>query len=114
VVGDRTQFQQVIVNLSINSAQAMTQSGGRNILIRTMSGPEIVRCNIEDSGPGIDPAYLSRLFDSFFTTKDAGMGMGLPISRSIIAAHGGRIQVDNNSALSGARFSIVLPTNDAS
>jgi PAS domain S-box-containing protein len=114
VVGDRTQLQQVIVNLSINSAQAMAQSGGRNILIRTMSAPETVCCNIEDSGPGIDPAYLPRLFDSFFTTKDAGMGMGLPISRSIIAAHGGRIQADNNSALGGARFSIVLPTNDAS
>jgi PAS domain S-box-containing protein len=111
VIGDRTQLQQVFVNLSINSAQAMAQSGGRSILIRTMSAAETVCCSIEDSGPGIDPAQLPRLFDRFFTTKETGMGLGLSISQSIIEAHGGYIQADNNSALGGARFSIVLPAN---
>jgi C4-dicarboxylate-specific signal transduction histidine kinase len=111
VAGDRGQLQQVIVNLAINAVQAMARSGGRNILFRTLlPNPGTVCCTIEDSGPGIDPAYLPRLFDVFFTTKDTGMGMGLAISRSIIAAHDGHIEADNNSVLGGARFSISLPT----
>jgi signal transduction histidine kinase len=73
-----------------------------------------VTCVIADSGPGIDPADLPHLFDSFFTTKDAGMGMGLPISRSIIEAHDGHLRADNQSALGGARFSFDLPANGAS
>jgi PAS domain S-box-containing protein len=114
VFGDRIQLQQVIVNLAINGAHAMAQSGElrRIISIRTMlSDPETVSCIVEDSGPGIDPAHLPQLFDSFFTTKDAGMGMGLPICRSIIEAHDGEIRADNNSALGGARFSFALPAN---
>jgi PAS domain S-box-containing protein len=114
VFGDRIQLQQVIVNLAINGAHAMAQSGElrRIISIRTMlSDPETVSCIVEDSGPGIDPAHLPHLFDSFFTTKDAGMGMGLPICRSIIEAHDGEIRADNNSALGGARFSFALPAN---
>jgi C4-dicarboxylate-specific signal transduction histidine kinase len=114
IVGDRTQLQQVIVNLTVNAVQATAKSGGGSILIRTMlSGPETVCCTIEDSGPGVDSAHLPHLFDSFFTTKDAGMGMGLSISRSIIEAHGGWIRADNNSRLGGARFSFELPTNAA-
>lgn len=114
VLGDRTQLQQVVVNLGINAMQAMTQAASvrRSIAIRTTAaGPETVCCIIEDSGPGIDPAHLSHLFDSFFTTKDGGMGMGLPISRSIIEAHHGHIAADNNSALGGARFSFTLPAH---
>jgi signal transduction histidine kinase len=79
-----------------------------------LSDPETVCCSIEDSGPGIDPTHLPRLFDSFFTTKDSGMGMGLPICRSIIEAHGGSIRADNDSSLGGARFSFVLPARVAS
>jgi signal transduction histidine kinase len=63
--------------------------------------------------PGVDPAHLQRLFDSFFTTKDTGMGMGLPISRSIVEAHGGRILADNDSVLGGARFTFTLPLSVA-
>jgi PAS domain S-box-containing protein len=114
VVGDRTQLQQVIVNLAINAVQAMGQSGGHNILVRTtLSDPDMVCCAIEDSGPGIEPKNLPRLFESFFTTKDTGMGMGLPICRSIIEAHEGHIRADNDSALGGARFSFALPANGA-
>jgi C4-dicarboxylate-specific signal transduction histidine kinase len=112
--GDRTQLQQVVVNLAINAVQAMTQSGSlrRSISIQTMqSDRETVCCIVEDSGPGIDPKHLPRLFDSFFTTKDTGMGMGLPISRSIIEAHDGHIEADNNSSLGGARFRFYLPVN---
>src|SRR5467141_1292334 len=117
VTGDRTQLNQVIVNLVINAVQAMVQSatGRCSIFIRTvLSDPETVRCIIEDSGPGIDPTHLPHLFDSFFTTKDTGMGMGLSICRSIIEAHDGHIEADNMSALGGARFSFALPANRAS
>jgi signal transduction histidine kinase len=73
----------------------------------------MVRCSIEDDGPGIEPAHLPHVFSNFFTTKDSGMGMGLPISQSIIEAHGGRIGADNSSALGGARFAFTLPANVA-
>lgn len=100
------------MNLAINAVQAMAQSGGRNICVRTMlSNPETVCCMIEDSGAGIDSAHLPHLFESFFTTKDTGMGMGLPISRSIIEAHNGHIRADNESTLGDARFSFDLPAN---
>jgi signal transduction histidine kinase len=117
VTADRTQLQQVVVNLAINSVQAMAQSetAHRSIFIRTMlSEPDTVCCIVEDSGPGINPTHLPHLFDSFFTTKDTGMGMGLPISRSIIEAHNGHIRADNDSALGGARFSFDLPVNGSS
>jgi PAS domain S-box-containing protein len=116
IVGDRTQLQQVIVNLTINAVHAMTQlaPADRSISVRTMlSDPETVCCSIEDSGPGIDPKHLPRVFDSFFTTKDTGMGMGLAICQSIVEAHGGRIRADNGSALGGARFSFDLLTRHA-
>jgi signal transduction histidine kinase len=111
IVGDRIQLQQVIVNLAINAIQAMTQlaPADRRISVRTvLSDPETVCCNIEDSGPGIDPEYLPCLFDSFFTTKNNGTGMGLAICQSIVEAHGGSIRASNNSALGGARFSFDL------
>src|SRR5882762_4682886 len=114
VTGDRTQLNQVIVKLAINAVQALVQSdtARRSISIRTMpSDPETVCCVVEDSGPGIDPTHLPHLFDSFFTTKNTGMGMGLSICRSIIEAHDGHIEADNKSALGGARFSFALPAN---
>jgi signal transduction histidine kinase len=112
VLGDRTQLQQVIVNLVVNSMQAMaqTESPRRKITIRTVApDPATLRCTVEDCGPGIKPEDLTRLFESFFTTKADGMGMGLPICRSIIEAHGGRISADNEGVDGGARFSLTLP-----
>jgi C4-dicarboxylate-specific signal transduction histidine kinase len=114
VMVDRTQLQQVIVNLVINAVQAITISevGRRNIAIRTQQiDSETVCCIVEDSGPGIDAEHLPRLFDSFFTTKETGMGLGLPIARSIIEAHNGVIRADNKSALGGARLIIELPAS---
>ena len=113
VIGDRTQLHQVIVNLAVNAAQAMTQANAtrRTLLIRTApTGADKLTCTIEDSGPGIAPEHLDRLFDSYFTTKTAGMGMGLAISRSIIEQHGGQLRAENGSSLGGARFSFTLPT----
>ncbi|QOZ51527.1 PAS domain-containing sensor histidine kinase [Bradyrhizobium sp. CCBAU 53338] len=112
VLGDRTQLQQVIVNLAVNAMQAMVQSDchKRRITIRTaVADPAGVSCVVEDSGPGIDHDNFALLFDSFFTTKQHGMGMGLPICRSIIEAHGGCIRAENVSTSGGARFSFVLP-----
>ena len=117
VVADRTQLQQVIVNLAINAVQALAkaEAAERTIAIRTRRvDTETVCCIVEDSGPGIDPEHLPRLFDSFFTTKETGMGMGLPIAQSIIEAHNGRIRADPKSSLGGARFVFELPTAFAS
>jgi C4-dicarboxylate-specific signal transduction histidine kinase len=117
ITADRIQLQQVIVNLVINAAQAMAQAGTerRALLIQTkLSGADAVCCTFEDSGPGIGPGHLDGLFDRFFTTKEAGIGLGLPISRSIIEAHGGQIRADNKSVFGGARFSFLLPIADRS
>jgi PAS domain S-box-containing protein len=112
VLGDRTQLQQVLVNLMVNAIHAMArlETSRRMLVIRTtLSDPRTLCCTLEDSGPGIKPEHLDQLFDSFFTTKDAGMGLGLRISRSIIEAHGGYIRADNESAYGGARFSFTFP-----
>jgi PAS domain S-box-containing protein len=112
VLGDRTQLQQVIVNLAINAMQAMAQQHDRErrIAISTeVLDSRALRCTVEDNGPGIRPEYAGRLFESFFTTKDNGMGMGLPICRSIIEAHGGKISAGSADG-GGARFCFTLPT----
>jgi len=112
VLGDRTQLQQVIVNLAINAVQAMTQAGydDRRIVISTFT-PDAATlcCSVEDNGPGISAEHVDRLFESFFTTKDSGMGMGLPICRSIVEAHGGRIGAEGHGTIGGARFWFTLP-----
>jgi signal transduction histidine kinase len=88
---------------------ARSESAQRKLLIRTELSDHGISCSFEDSGPGIDPNDQGQLFRSFFTTKDTGMGMGLPVCRSIIEAHDGELRADNNSVLGGARFSFVLP-----
>jgi C4-dicarboxylate-specific signal transduction histidine kinase len=113
VLADRTLLHQLIVNLAVNAMQAMAQVGAaeRRITVRTTSPDQtVLRCSVEDSGPGIAPDHLSRLFESFFTTKQGGMGMGLSVCRSIVNAHGGLIEADNASIHGGARFSFTLPT----
>jgi len=81
-----------------------------NITIRTyLPDATGVTCFVEDSGPGLDESNMQRVFESFFTTKVNGMGMGLPICRSIIEMHGGEISADNASVHGGARFFFTLP-----
>lgn len=111
VTVDRIQLQQVIVNMAVNAIQAISAvpCERREVVLCTTDEGAQVRCSVEDSGPGIPVEGTGRIFESFFTTKDGGMGMGLPISRSIIEAHGGKMSADNGSRLGGARFSFVLP-----
>jgi two-component system sensor kinase FixL len=111
VIGDRIQLQQVVVNLLMNSVQAMAQGGGpaRRIDLRTNGdGDSGVVFTIRDTGPGIADENLDRIFESFFTTKDTGMGMGLAICRSIIVGHGGGITASNRPD-GGAQFQFSLP-----
>ena len=114
IQGDRVQLQQVILNLIINAVQAMSavSEGARELLIGTgedASGRVIVA--VQDSGPGLNPESFERLFDSFYTTKPGGMGMGLSICRSIVEAHGGRIWATPNAG-SGITVQFNLPIND--
>jgi signal transduction histidine kinase len=113
VLGDRMQLQQVLLNLIINAIQSMSgvHDCPRDLIIRcTSDAPnEGVLITVEDSGTGFDPSSGERIFDSMFTTKEGGMGMGLSISRSIIAAHGGRIWASPGKSV-GAIFHIVLPS----
>jgi two-component system sensor kinase FixL len=111
VIGDRIQLQQVVVNLLVNSVQAMAQAGGstRRIELRTgADGDGAVTFTIRDTGPGIAEANVDRIFDSFFTTKDTGMGIGLVICQSIIVGHGGNITASNHPD-GGAEFRFSLP-----
>jgi C4-dicarboxylate-specific signal transduction histidine kinase len=110
VVGDRIQLEQVIVNLMRNGFEAMRESEHepRRLTIRTaVDGRQIV-VDVCDSGVGIAPAAVERVFDRFFTTKPDGMGMGLPISQSIIENHGGTLWVTPN-ADRGSTFHFTLP-----
>jgi len=109
IVGDRVQLQQVIVNLLVNSIQAIDHGGGRRqIRLGAEAVTEGVSIWVHDSGPGIAPAHLASVFDGFFTTKDSGVGIGLAICQSIIAEHGGEISAANHPD-GGALFRIVLP-----
>ncbi|PAY09641.1 PAS domain-containing sensor histidine kinase [Bradyrhizobium sp. UFLA03-84] len=111
VMGDRIQLQQVIINLLVNSAQAIAQSGQPipRIEIQTSIDDDASAVfSISDNGPGIAAANLDRIFDRFFSTKDSGIGIGLAICQSIIAAHGGSISGSNRSS-GGAYFRFTLP-----
>src|ERR1700686_3160594 len=111
ILGDRIQLQQVMLNLIFNAVEAMSGSGdgSRELLIRTeQDGPVGVLVAVQDSGPGLKPESVDRLFDAFYTTKPDGMGMGLSICRSIIEAHGGRVWATANVPR-GAVFRFNLP-----
>ena len=110
---DRTLLQQVIVNLAVNAMQAMAhaQTASPKLTISTTSlDASSIELLVEDNGPGIASDNLDRLFDSFFTTKKTGMGMGLPICRTVVQSLGGSIYAGNNALGPGARFSVSLPT----
>jgi PAS domain S-box-containing protein len=107
---DRVQLQQVVLNLLLNAVEAMASSetGPRELLISTEQDHTGVLVAVRDSGPGIDPSRLDRVFDAFYTTKSSGTGMGLSICRSIIDAHGGRLWAEANEPR-GTIFQFTLP-----
>jgi PAS domain S-box-containing protein len=111
VEGDRVQLQQVILNLILNAVEAMgsVEAGPRELFISTeQDQTNGVLVAVRDSGPGIYPEHLERVFEAFYTTKSSGVGMGLSICRSIIDAHGGRLWADANEPR-GAVFQFTLP-----
>jgi PAS domain S-box-containing protein len=110
VEGDRVQLQQVVLNLILNAVEAIEaiEMGPRELLISTERGSTDVLVAVHDSGPGIDPTHLERVFEAFYTTKPTGTGMGLSICRSIVDAHGGRLWVEENEPR-GAVFRFTFP-----
>jgi PAS domain S-box-containing protein len=114
VPADRVQLQQVIMNLIVNAVEAMSCVGDRLRELTIASGKDDandVFVQVQDTGPGLDPANFDRLFQSFYTSKPDGIGMGLAISRSIVEAHGGRLSATPNVSR-GAVFRFTLPVEE--
>ena len=112
VLGDRVQLQQVMLNLIMNSIDAMSMitDRPRDLLIKSAKRSDGVLIQVQDSGPGIGPGQEDRIFEPFFTDKPEGIGMGLSISRSIVESHGGRLWAV--AGANGALFEFTLPAQD--
>jgi len=110
ILGDRIQLQQVVLNLVLNAFDAMRDGLARDraVIIRSRQVDSEVLVTVCDCGPGIPPEEMDRLFEPFRSTKPGGLGLGLSISRSIVASHGGRMWAENN-ATRGATFGFSLP-----
>ena len=108
--GDRVQLQQVMLNLLLNACEAMfsNEPADRALAVSTAYDERGLVVSVVDNGSGLAPQAADRVFESFFTTKDAGLGLGLSICRSIITAHGGRLSASNNVGR-GATFTFALP-----
>jgi signal transduction histidine kinase len=116
VMGHKGQLQEVLVNLLQNAIEAMgvIRAGRRRLWLKTeRHGDDAIVVEVKDSGPGIDPANLSGIFDAFFTTKSQGTGLGLAICRMIIERHGGQLSASSDGT-HGALFLFVLPVRNAS
>ncbi|MBL8291406.1 MAG: PAS domain-containing protein, partial [Bryobacterales bacterium] len=115
VFGDRVQLQQVLLNLVMNAMEAMSsvEDRERQLVITTSNAePGLVQVTVEDSGTGLDPNTMARIFEPFYTTKSGGMGMGLSISRSIVQNHGGRLWATANEG-AGTSFHFTLAADEA-
>jgi two-component system, LuxR family, sensor kinase FixL len=114
VCGDRVELQQVLLNLILNACESMTNNAVSDRRIQVVAALDqdrhAVRTSVLDCGGGIDADQLKRVFDPFFTTKKRGLGLGLAVCQSIIAAHKGRLWATNNSDR-GAAFHFTLPVS---
>ena len=113
VMADRIQLQQVLLNLMLNGIDAMNgTSGGGELTVKSEGGDAELLISVSDTGVGLPPEQADQIFSAFFTTKDKGTGMGLPISRSIIESHGGRLWATDGAGR-GATFQFTLPATIA-
>ncbi len=103
---DRDLMKQVYMNLLLNAVEAMPDGG--DLLVRAATGPEGAQVDIADTGSGVEPDRIERLFDVYYSTKKGGSGLGLPTARKIVAAHGGRIEVHSDTT-KGTNFRITIP-----
>jgi two-component system sensor histidine kinase AtoS len=108
ILADPMQLRQVFMNLILNAVDAMKDGGSLGIKTRFDAATLSVRVELSDTGRGIDPAVIGKLFQPFFTTKSKGTGLGLAISKRLVEDHGGKISIEQNSA-GGATFIITLP-----
>lgn len=109
VLVDRVQIQQVFLNLLRNAMESMQDSPRRELTVSTAPVPEdLIAVRVSDTGSGIDPNVMEKLFQPFVTTKKQGMGVGLSICRTIVEAHGGEISVEANPG-GGTTFCVTLP-----
>jgi signal transduction histidine kinase len=116
VHGDRVQLQQVVLNLIVNAIEAMhgLGDGNRELLICTRKAePDGVMVEVQDSGPGLAPDTVERVFEHFYTTKPSGLGLGLSICRSIVEGHNGHLSASSNVPR-GAIFHFVVPAQPGS
>jgi signal transduction histidine kinase len=113
VMADRVQLQQVFMNLMLNGIDAMKETTGEaELTIKSEADDGQVLVSVSDTGMGLPPEQVEQIFKAFFTTKDTGTGMGLPISRSIIESHGGRLWATGVPGR-GATFQFTLPATMA-
>jgi PAS domain S-box-containing protein len=111
IQGDRVQLQQVLLNLIMNACEAMAANDGIERILEVSTGRDAtgsLQITVADRGPGIPGDMMEKIFEPFVTTKEQGLGLGLPICRSIVAAHGGRVWAVNNLDR-GASFFVSLP-----
>ena len=115
IVGDRVQIQQVLINLVLNAMDAVADVPEvlRTVVVSLARGASGALISVHDRGRGIAPEHLTKVFESFFSTKRKGMGLGLSITRTIVEAHGGRVWAENVPG-DGAVFQVELPLAVAS
>jgi signal transduction histidine kinase len=110
---DRQQLTQALMNVLLNALQAMPSGGVLTLGVQGAHGPSgeaLVEVRVADTGPGVPPEHVDRIFDPYFTTKEGGTGLGLALTRKIVQEHGGQIRVETAPA-GGAVFVIRLPVD---